>query len=146
MSTATTLTGQDIGQAENAVRAVLDAYLDQMGVTFHKWVVMNALGKVGKALEQERVVQQMTAGLKIGEPAVFATIDEVTEMGLIANSSDPPGLIELTPAGAAAFQRLRSGVDDITRRLYGDLPADDLATAHRVLAIVTERANAELAS
>jgi hypothetical protein len=27
----------------------------------------------------------------------------------------------------------------------GDLPAEDLATAGRVLAIVTERANAELA-
>jgi len=40
---------------------------------------------------------------------------------------------------------LRSGIDRITERLYADLPVDDLVTARRVLAIVTERANAELA-
>ena len=33
----------------------------------------------------------------------------------------------------------------ITQRLWGDLPAEDLATAGRVLAIITDRANAELA-
>jgi len=34
---------------------------------------------------------------------------------------------------------------DVIQRLWGDLPAGDLATAGRVLAIITGRANAELA-
>jgi hypothetical protein len=33
----------------------------------------------------------------------------------------------------------------VVARMRGDLPAEDLATAGRVLAIITERANAELA-
>jgi hypothetical protein len=32
----------------------------------------------------------------------------------------------------------------LTERLWGDLPAADLDTARRVLAVVLERANAEL--
>jgi hypothetical protein len=32
-------------------------------------------------------------------------------------------------------------VADLTRRLYADLDPDDLATAHRVLVEVTQRAN-----
>jgi hypothetical protein len=34
---------------------------------------------------------------------------------------------------------------DVTARLFGGFPPEDLATAGRVLAIVTTRANAELA-
>jgi hypothetical protein len=36
-------------------------------------------------------------------------------------------------------------VTGITQRLWSGLPAEDLATAGRVLSIITERANAELA-
>lgn len=53
--------------------------------------------------------------------------------------------IALTPAGTARLQQVRAGVGQITQRLYGGLPAEDLATAHRVLATVTGRANAVLA-
>jgi hypothetical protein len=40
---------------------------------------------------------------------------------------------------------IRTKVGQITQRLWGDLPADELATAARVLATVLERASAELA-
>lgn len=42
-------------------------------------------------------------------------------------------------------RRISAANAEIVQRLWGDLPAGDLATAGRVLAIVTERANAELA-
>ena len=51
----------------------------------------------------------------------------------------------LTAAGAARFGQIQDAIGQVTARLYGDLPEADLATAHRVLATVTERANAELA-
>jgi hypothetical protein len=53
--------------------------------------------------------------------------------------------VVLTAAGAARFAEIQGGISEITARLYGGLPEADLATAHRVLATVTERANAELA-
>jgi hypothetical protein len=44
------------------------------------------------------------------------------------------------------FGRVRGSVTETTERLWGDLPADDLATAGRVLNTILGRANAELAA
>jgi hypothetical protein len=41
--------------------------------------------------------------------------------------------------------QIRGAATEITARLWGDLPADDLDAAGRVLATVLDRANAELA-
>ena len=47
----------------------------------------------------------------------------------------------LAPLGGPGS--VRRGIQQASQRLYGSLPADDLATAHRVLAAVTARANAD---
>ena len=56
-------------------------------------------------------------------------------------------VFRISTRGAAQqlHSRIRTAITEITQRLWGDLPAEDLATAGRVLAIITERANAELA-
>jgi hypothetical protein len=45
-----------------------------------------------------------------------------------------------------ASGEVRTAVTQITERLWGDVPAEDLATAGRVLSTVLARANAELAA
>jgi DNA-binding MarR family transcriptional regulator len=145
MTDTPTLNGQDIGQAERATRAVLDALLAETSTSFQSWVTLNVLATSGSVLEQDQLVQRITSGLKVGEPSVRATLDELTAAGLITQAADAHSGVELTAAGQSLYRRVRSGIDSITERLYGDLPAEDLAIAHRVLAIVTERANAELA-
>ncbi len=142
MTSTPTLT-QSIGQAENALRAVLDRLLAETGTTFVQWVTLNMLARGGSSVQQEQLVRQISAALKLDEPTVLATLDELTTLGLIT----PPGeaaRVEPTTAGDAQFHRLRQRIDSVTERLYGDLPMDDLATTRRVLGIVTERANAEL--
>jgi hypothetical protein len=52
----------------------------------------------------------------------------------------------LTSSGSAVFDQINAGVRQVTERLYGDIAVGDLVTARRVLAIVTERANAMLAA
>ncbi len=94
-------------------------------------------------MQQEQLVRQIEGALKLDEPTILATLDELTILGLIT----PPGeaaRLALTTAGEAEFHRLRQSIDSVTERLYGGLPMDDLATTRRVLGIVTERANAEL--
>jgi hypothetical protein len=54
-------------------------------------------------------------------------------------------VVEVTDAGQQLYGTVRAAVGQITQRLWGDLPAEDLAIAGRVLSIVTDRANAELA-
>jgi hypothetical protein len=51
----------------------------------------------------------------------------------------------VTGAAQQLHSRIRAAITEITQQLWGDLPAEDLATAGRVLAIITERADAELA-
>ncbi|HEY5987679.1 MAG TPA: hypothetical protein VIV12_15085 [Streptosporangiaceae bacterium] len=53
--------------------------------------------------------------------------------------------VGLTGAGQARYRQIRTAIGEITERLYGDLPAADLAIAGRVLATITARANEELA-
>jgi hypothetical protein len=54
--------------------------------------------------------------------------------------------IQLTDAGRTRYRQVREQVDAITGRVFGDLPDADLATAGRVLAVVTARASAEIAA
>ncbi|MGE5135052.1 MAG: MarR family winged helix-turn-helix transcriptional regulator [Gemmatimonadota bacterium] len=146
MTDIPTLTGQDIGQAEKATRAVLDRHLAQTGTSFHCWVALNLLGTTGPALPESELAGRMSYGLKISDAAARAAIGELTAQGLAARTAGAAPRVELTPAGSARFRQIQDGLARITRHIYGDLPAADLATAHRVLAAVTGRANAVLAA
>jgi hypothetical protein len=53
--------------------------------------------------------------------------------------------LTVTDTAQQLHSRIRTTIAEITQRLWGDLPAEDLATAGRVLSIITERASAELA-
>ena len=141
------LNGQDIGQAEHATRAVLDRLLARTGIQFHGWVIINQLAASGGALGEEELTGRITHGLKIGEDAVHAAAAELAWQGLISREPAAGGgtQVALTPAGTARFEQIQGGIGQVTQRLYGGLPESDLAIAHRVLATVTERANAELA-
>jgi DNA-binding MarR family transcriptional regulator len=143
MTDIPTLNGQDIGQAERATRALLDVVLAQTDTPFPNWVVLNMLANAGGGLERDDLVTRVAGGLRIGTPAIVTAIDELLTGGFVTTTDEVR--IELTADGEALFAQVRAGVDRIAERLYGDLPIADLATAHRVLALVTERANAELA-
>ena len=141
------LNGQDIGQAEHATRAVLDRLLARTGTQFHGWVIVNLLATGGGAMDEEELTGRITHGLKIGEDAAHAAAAELAWPGLISRGPAAGGgtQVALTPAGTARFEQIQGGIGQVAQRLYGGLPQSDLAIAHRVLATVTERANAELA-
>jgi DNA-binding MarR family transcriptional regulator len=145
--TGPTLTGQDIGQAEHATRAVLDRLLARTGTQFHGWVIINLLAGGGGALGEDELTGRITHGLKIGEDSVHAAAAELAWQGLIRRepAAGRETRVALTPAGTARFEQIQGGIGQVTQRLYGGLPESDLAIAHRVLTTVTERANAELA-
>lgn len=50
------------------------------------------------------------------------------------------------PATAASALRWPPGAASCTARVWGGIPAEELAATGRVLALVTERADAELAA
>ncbi|WP_327326998.1 hypothetical protein OG735_34145 [Streptomyces sp. NBC_01210] len=146
MSTAPTLNGQVIGQAHYATRAVLERLVAGTGATFHQVVALNATADSGAAMDRDRLVLRMTSTLKIDESTALAAIADLTASKLVETLPGDESRIRLTDAGRALQDRISIATAGITERLYGDLPAEDLAAASRVLTAVTARANAELDS
>ncbi len=146
MSTTPTLNTQVIGQAENALGALMQRVLARTGGTFHQWVALNLTAAGGAAIDRDQLVGRMTGALKIDDSAALAAIGELTASRLLEGLPGEGSRVGLTDAGQARYHQIRAALDEITARLYGDLAADDLATAGRVLTVITARANAELTS
>ncbi|MBV6699168.1 winged helix DNA-binding protein [Kitasatospora aureofaciens] len=146
MSATPTVNGQIIGQAHYATRAVLERLLARTDTSFQQSVALNAIAGNGAAMDRGQLIARMTATLKLDDSTALATIAELTASHLIEHLPDEDNHLLLTDAGRALNRDIRTAVDELTARLYGDLPADDLAAAARVLTLVTARANAELAS
>lgn len=53
-------------------------------------------------------------------------------------------MLALTDSGQDVYQRIRGAIEELNAELFA-FPPEDLATAGRILSIVTERANAVLA-
>jgi DNA-binding MarR family transcriptional regulator len=141
--TTPTLTGQDIGEAQGAVRALLDDVLAKTGVTSTEYIVLRVLTARGAAGSPAEF-HEFLAGqrqLDLDRTAVADLLAGLEARGLIAGSApDSAGPTRLTEAGTARHAELTARVNEVTRRLYGELDQNDLATAHRVLRDVVERA------
>ncbi|WP_433123946.1 hypothetical protein ACQPWW_17485 [Micromonospora sp. CA-240977] len=150
MSTVPTLNGQVIGQAHYATRALLERAVTPLGLSFGQVLALNVLA--AGPIERDRFVHRITSTLKVDEPAVHEVITQLVDADLArvdgpATAADgPEPQVALTDAGHAARRGVAAAVAGIGARLYADIPTDEASTAARVLALVTERANAELAA
>ncbi|OKJ73186.1 hypothetical protein [Streptomyces sp. CB02460] len=143
MSTASAVNGQVIGMAHYATRALAERLLPP-GTTFFHALALNAVEAAGGTVARRALIERLTGAVKLGVPAAEATVAELTSAALLEER--PGGLLALTPAGDALIQSYKAGVAGIAAGLYGDLPAEDLAAAGRVLTEVTARADAMLAA
>jgi hypothetical protein len=141
MTTTPALNGQIIGMTHYATRALLDRVLRSVEMTFEQSVVLNLAASANPPMAREQIVSRATSGLKVGDDVAIAALDGLVASGLVSVGDE----VAITDAGADRQRLIRGEIDTITARLYGDLPAEDLATAGRVLTTVTERANAMLA-
>ncbi|WP_369230398.1 MarR family winged helix-turn-helix transcriptional regulator [Streptomyces sp. R21] len=142
-TTTPPVNGQVIGLAHYASRALLEAVLARTGTTFNQSVTLRAVSDNGGTVERDWLVQRVAGALKITESTATETVDETTELKLL--DAPTAGQVTLTESGRELFEAIQAGGREIAARLYAGIPAEDLAVAGRVLALVTERANAELA-
>jgi DNA-binding MarR family transcriptional regulator len=146
MAPPATLTGQDVGEAEGALTALLNKVLTgtNTGITRTQYIALRVLALRGPAASPAALHDYLA-----GQPQVGLDLSQVAELfrglearGLVTGSAaDGPGPTQLTPEGAALNAKLADAVATLTERLYADLDPDDLATAHRVLVEVTQRAS-----
>ena len=140
------LSTQVIGQAESALGAILRPLLARAGITFHQWLVLTVTAASGSAIDRSQLIARITGARKVADAEAGAAISALGSAGLLEALPGDPPRVGLTSAGRGRYDEIRTALQDVTARLFGDFPAEDLATAGRVLSVVTERANAELAA
>ncbi|MEU1274760.1 MarR family transcriptional regulator [Streptomyces sp. NPDC005799] len=132
-----------LGLAHYAARAVLESVLDRHGATFQQQITLRLVVVAGHPVEHEVLVAQVVGSLKVEAAEARGVIAELGAKGLVTvDGSD----VRVTDAGRDFYTRVSAESGEISARIWGGIPAEDLAAAGRVLATVTERADAELAA
>ena len=134
------LNPQVIGQTESALGALLGPVLAETGTSFEQWVVL-AVTVDGGPADRAELVARIAHARKFAAGDVEVVIAELAAAGRLTVET---GKVELTAVGLDLHRRIRARIQEVTRGLF-DFPAEDLATAGRVLTTVAARANAFLA-
>ncbi|SDL03988.1 hypothetical protein SAMN05428985_108238 [Nocardioides sp. YR527] len=139
MTTATPpLTGANLGLAYFAIRKNLLDLLDDHDLTFEQSLLLNYLHR-GDATRAE-LVASTADNIKVSAAEVESHLDAAIARGLIAAG------LTLTAEGARVQEEIVERTQPLTRSFFADLPPEDVAATARVLATLTERANAALAA
>ncbi|MFE1381050.1 MarR family transcriptional regulator [Streptomyces sp. NPDC058740] len=144
-TTAPTTNGRVIALAHYAARAVLESVLTRHGLTFQQSVTLRAVALAGGTVGREQLVADVINSLKIEESLVRDVVEEMTAAKLLEAAPADPTLLRLSAAGQELSDTTAAETAEASTRIYAGIPDEDLAVAGRVLALVTERANAELA-
>ena len=145
MSTAPAFGTELIGRTEKALNAILDQQLRGTDLTEPQWVALTIAVVSGGTIDRATLVRRAAGALKTSDTDAQARIDELVTAGLLEAPDGDDALAAVTDTGRQFHRRVRAGVAEITERLWGDLPDDELAVAGRVLGTVLERANELLA-
>jgi hypothetical protein len=128
---------QLIGQVEKSLNAFLQRQLEGTGLDETQWVTLNLTAMSGATLDRDELVARVAGVLKTGPAAAEASVGALEALQLTDGG-------DLTDGGRALVGRVRGAAGQFTQELWGDLPAEDLAVAARVLGTVLGRANALL--
>jgi DNA-binding MarR family transcriptional regulator len=131
-----------LGQTEKALNAILDRQLTGTGLTESTWITL-AVASAG-TLDSGQLVGRVAGALKVGEAEAQAHLAKLVASQLVEGPEGDGSPVKLTDAGQQLYGQIRTAVTQITQRMWGDLPAEDLETAGRVLSIILGRANAEM--
>jgi DNA-binding MarR family transcriptional regulator len=143
-TTTPTFSAPVIGQTEKALNAILDRQLAGTGLTQPQWVTLTLTVMSGGSVDRHELTGRVAVALKVTEAEAQARIAELAAAQLLQGPDGQGSPVKVTEAGRQLHGEIRSAVTQITERLWGDLPAQDLETAGRVLSTVLARANTEL--
>ncbi|MEV8224573.1 MarR family transcriptional regulator [Streptomyces sp. NPDC079167] len=132
-----------LGLAHYAARGVLEHVLARHGSTFQQQIVLRAALTTDAPRTADELVALVRGFLKADPADIRATLDELLANHLL----DADGAhLRPTDAGRELLATVGAETAPVSARIWGGIPAEDLAAAGRVLALVTERADAELAA
>lgn len=133
---------QLIGRTEKTLGALLDRILQDSGLSEPEYVAMRVCSDRAGS-QRADIEAQLATVFRKGEDHAAALLDRLIAAGVIED--DASRSLRLTAAGGALRDRIAAETDVITERLWGDLPAEDLSVAARVLTTVLRRGALERA-
>lgn len=142
-TTAPVADARALGLAHYAARAALESVLSRHGLTFQQQITLRSVVVAEAPVERDALVNQVTGSLKVDAAEVRDVVGELVGKGLLTAEATR---VRATDAGRALFAEVGAETGELSARVWSGIPAEDLAAAGRVLALVTERANAELAA
>ncbi|MGW6897120.1 MarR family transcriptional regulator [Streptomyces sp. NPDC054919] len=142
-TTAPIADARALGLAHYAARGVLERVLARHGATFQQQIALRAAVTADAPQTPDDLVTQVQGSLKADPTDIRATLDELlAKQLLVADGAH----LRPTDAGRELIAAVGAETAPITARIWGGIPAEDLTAAGQVLALVAERANAELAA
>ncbi|MFB7778976.1 MarR family transcriptional regulator [Streptomyces bauhiniae] len=143
MTTTGPVTGaRDLALAHYAARGVLERVLARHGMTFQQQVALRGAINAESPQTPDALVTQVQHSLKADPADIRATLDELLTRRLLIEEGPH---LRPTDAGRELMAAVGEETAPISARIWGGFSAEDLAAVGRVLSLVTERANAELA-
>ncbi|MZD08256.1 MarR family transcriptional regulator [Streptomyces sp. SID5785] len=142
INTAPAADSRALGLAHYAARGVLERVLSGHDVTFLEQVTLRAAATDDAPPTPDDLVRRVEDSLKAEPAAVRAVIGTLLAKKLLSSDGS---LLRPTGAGRDLLAVVATEVAPVSARIWGGIPAADLAAAGRVLAQVKERAEAELA-
>ncbi|MFJ4690451.1 MarR family transcriptional regulator [Streptomyces sp. NPDC088766] len=142
-ATAPPFDSRVIGLAHYAARAVLERVLSRHDATFPQQITLRSVVVADQPLAREALVALVAASLKADRAEVHAVVDQLLAKGLVSADG---GTVRATDAGRALYETVSAESGAVSARIHAGIPAEDRAVAGRVLALITERADAELAA
>jgi DNA-binding MarR family transcriptional regulator len=131
--------GRRIHMTAHALRAVRNTALENNGIAFELWVVMEALTEA-RDLNREKLIERLTDLSVHDQASGSQAIDQLRERGLITTSDR--GTVTLTAQGEALSGKVIAARSELRNQLYGGIPSEDIATTNRVLDTIRQRATA----
>src|SRR5882672_3223281 len=107
------LTGQHIGQAHYATRALLETSLAKTGIPFASWLLASFIATAGPVVTEAAAIERITDGLKVDRGTAQDALDVLVAAGLVARTSGEPPQVELTASGAVRVQELTAATSRI---------------------------------
>jgi hypothetical protein len=132
-----------LGETEKTLNAILERHLSADGLTEQHWITLSIAAMSGDPMGASELAREVASRAKFTEDDVRARISELVDAQLLSDCGSSG--VTISDAGEQLHARILGANIDVTKRLWGDLPAEDLATTARVLATVLERADAEFA-
>jgi DNA-binding MarR family transcriptional regulator len=120
-------------------RALARIYGEHFGIDIPQWRVMAMLGQCGTLTARD-----VGALAHMHKTKVSRAVAQLVEQGLVAKTPNRDdrreAFLALSAPGRRIYDHIAIMALDFERRLLGDIPAADLESFERVLAVISERA------